>query len=161
MTKHLNTHLAAEMYSADFYFGLASDFARAGLMGFAHWLTQQWREENGHALRFAEFIVSRGGGVVLEPIPAASVEWENPVDAMRQALKHEQLITSRINALVTQARAETDYACETFLLKFVEEQVEEEAQLNALIGKLAMVGDDPAGLVHCDRIMMQRPRSSG
>jgi ferritin len=157
MQRTLNSQLAAELYSAYLYFSLACDFGKIGLMGFAHWLVQQWREENAHALDIAEYIVGAGGEVRLDEIKAAIVEWECPCEAMGKALEHEELIADRIGAIVTQAREEKDYATEAFVMRYVREQTEEIATLNALHGKLEMIGEDPAGLMHLDRKLSERP----
>jgi ferritin len=158
IVKLLNSQITAEFYSAQFYFALAGDFAKMGLMGFSHWLVQQWREEHEHALKIAEYVVNRGGELVLEEIQRPEPKWECPCEAMKEALKHEKLITERINSILRLARDESDYATESFLRWFVDEQVEEEATLYALVGKLEMVGDDQAGIVHCDHIMGDRPK---
>lgn len=145
------------MYSADLYLALSCDFGKMGLDGFRWWCTQQWREENNHVLRFAKYIVARDGSVTLEDTKAPDQEWECPWDGMSKALEHEHLVSKRIDALVRQARDESDYATENFLQWFVSEQVEEESAVNAIVAKLKMVNSDPAGIIHCDVLMSRRP----
>ena len=51
------------------------------------------------------------------------------------------MISGRINDLVDLALTEKDHAANIFLQWFVTEQVEEEANAQAIVDKLKMVGD--------------------
>ena len=48
---------------------------------------------------------------------------------------------------------ENDYASNSFLQWFVDEQVEEEASAMAIVDKLKMIADHPGGLYMLDREM--------
>jgi len=58
--------------------------------------------------------------------------------------------------LVKLAQQEGDVATESFLQWFVDEQVEEEASVDAIVQRLKLVGDAPQGLFWIDRELAQR-----
>ena len=65
-------------------------------------------------------------------------------------MRHEQKITGLINKLVEVAMLEKDFATNNFLQWFVTEQVEEESNVEELIQKLEMIGDNKSGLYMLD-----------
>ena len=64
---------------------------------------------------------------------------------------HEQKVTAAINHLVDLAREERDHATTSFLQWFVDEQVEEESVVDAVIHDLRRVADFGPGLFLLDR----------
>ena len=75
---------------------------------------------------------------------------------MEAALKHEEYISGRINDLVNLAVEEKDHATASFLRWFVDEQVEEEENVNEVVQKLRLLGNDGGGLFMLDRDMAAR-----
>jgi ferritin len=69
---------------------------------------------------------------------------------VEQTLKHEQFITNCINELMDLAIKEKDHATQIFLQWFVTEQIEEEATVNDIIGRLRLFGDQGQGLLMID-----------
>lgn len=86
----LNFQLNREIYSAYLYLSMSAYFESLGLRGFANWMRVQWQEELMHAMRFFDYIVSRGGRVELYAIEAPPKEWKSPLDAFEFALAHEK-----------------------------------------------------------------------
>ena len=84
-------------------------------------------------------------------LPQPQVEFESPLKAAEAALAHEQKVTAQINTIYDLATAEKDYASQSFLRWFVDEQVEEELNATTLIDKLSMVGDFKPGLFMVDK----------
>ena len=66
-------------------------------------------------------------------------------------------MTARLNELSDLALSEKDHATYNLLQWFVNEQVEEEASVGAIIAKLRMVKDDGYGLLMIDNELGQRP----
>jgi len=151
LEKALNDQLREELASFYLYLAMAADFAAKQLPGMARWMEVQAKEELGHAMRFYRHILERGGKVTLQALAQPQTTWESPLAAFTAALNHEKHITSRIHALMDLARGEKDYATEAFLQWFVNEQVEEEAQLEPIIHRLQMVGEHPPALFMLDR----------
>ena len=154
--KALNEQINAEMFSAYLYLAMVAYFQEKNLSGFANWMTVQNQEETFHAMKFFRYVSERGGRVTLGAIEKPQFEWESPLAAMEAAQKHEAYITGRINSLVDLAIKEKDHATASFLGWFVDEQVEEEDNVNAVVQKLRLVGSDGGGLFMMDRDMATR-----
>lgn len=156
MLKALNAHLNEELYSSYLYLSMAAYFEAKNLKGFANWMKIQSAEENMHGMKFFNYILQKGGKVTLAQINAPKVEWKNIPEVFADTLKHEQKITGLINKLVEAAIAEKDYATHTFLQWFVTEQVEEEANVEEIIQKIEMIGDNKSGLYLLDNELGSR-----
>lgn len=156
MLKALNRQLNRELYSAYLYLSMAAFFDAKGLSGFAHWMKVQAREEIEHAMKFYDYINSRGGKVVLEELEAPPSEWGSIRELFREALSHEQEVTRRIHELVDLANEEDDKATLVFLNWFVEEQVEEEEIFQDILQKLEFAGETPQAVLFLDSKLGQR-----
>ncbi len=110
-----------------------------------------------HGMKFFDFVNSRNGRVTLTAIEAPKTDWKGPLDVFQDGLKHEQKVTGMINDLVNLSLAEGDHAAATFLQWFVNEQVEEESNAQAIIDKLNLVGDNGVALFMIDAELAQRP----
>ena len=152
----LNAQINAELYSAYLYLSMSAHFQSQNLPGFANWMRVQTQEEMVHAMKFFDFINERGGQVHLQAIEEPSTTWESPLAAFEAAYTHEQHVTSLINGLVDLAAAESDHASGIFLQWFVTEQVEEEANADAVVQKLKLMGDAANGLFMIDRELALR-----
>ncbi len=156
MEKAINDQVHWELYSAYIYVSMASYFEAKGLMGFANWMHVQDQEEKFHAQRFYDYIVERGGRVVLQAIEAPPHDWDSPLAVFEEALKHEEGVTARIYALMDQALAEKDHGTASFLKWFIDEQVEEEASVADVISKLKLVESTPGGWFMLDKDLATR-----
>ncbi|MBN1488951.1 MAG: ferritin [Phycisphaerae bacterium] len=152
----LNQQLNAELYSSYLYLSMAAQFEADNLSGMAHWMAAQAKEEWEHGMKFYSFLHDRGGRVVLKQIDTPPVEWSRPLAAFEEAYKHEQLVTSKINALMDLAIKESDYATKEFLGWFVSEQVEEEANVSKIVERLKLLGDSKNGLFMMDHELAKR-----
>jgi len=94
--------------------------------------------------------------VELTPIEKVETEWKSVLHAFEATLKHEQVVTSQINHLVSLSRKENDYATENMLQWFVNEQVEEEETAQGMIDSLRLIGDNGFGLYTMDKELAQR-----
>ncbi len=147
----INKQINEELYSAYLYLSMATHFDAVNLPGFAGWMKAQAREEVSHAMRFYHHLGERGGRAVLQPIKGPQTEWQSPLAAFQDALKHEAYITSCIHRLVDLAAAEKDHASVNMLQWFVAEQVEEEATASENVEKLKMIGDHGQAIYMMDR----------
>jgi ferritin len=111
----------------------------------------QAQEELVHAMKFFAWVNERRGRVTLPAIEKPDFEWGSPLEAFEASFKHEQYITSRINDLVALAIEEKDFASRNMLNWFVDEQVEEESSVDAVLQQLRMIGDSKHGLYMIDR----------
>lgn len=156
MAKAMNEQINAELYSAYLYLAMAAWFDSQQLPGFGHWFKVQAQEEMTHSLRFYSYVNDRGEKVVLTAIAAPETQWKSPLAAMEAVLAHERKVTGLINKLVASARKESDFASENLLQWFVKEQVEEEAGVEAVIGRLKLANQAQGGLFLLDKEMAAR-----
>lgn len=152
----LNEQLNAESFSAYLYLSMSAYFESENLKGFASWMNIQAMEEYTHSRKFYDYILQRGGRVVLKPIEGPQTEWNNPVDVFEASLNHEKYISGRINKLMDLAIEENDHATKIFLQWFVTEQVEEEDNVGNTLDQVRMMGDTKQGLYMLDRELGQR-----
>lgn len=158
--KAINAQINAEFWSAYLYLSMSMHFANQGYAGIANWFMVQFKEEQDHATIFMNYINSRGGKVVLEPIAAVDTEWESPLAAFAATLTHEQKVTSLINGIYAVATANNDYATQNMLQWFIDEQVEEEENARGYIDALKMIGDNGYGLYMFDKELAARAYST-
>lgn len=151
-----NEHLNAELFSSYLYLSMANYFTSKNLEGMANWMRIQTDEERLHGVKFIDHINNRGGRVILKQIEGPKVEWASPLEAFQEAYAHELMISSRINALASLAIKEGDHAANAFLQWFVNEQVEEEANVLRIVEKLKLIGDNGMGLMMIDEQLGQR-----
>ncbi len=156
LEKALNEHLNAEFYSAYLYLSMSAYFSDIGLSGFANWMRVQAQEEQFHATKFYDYIIQRGGKVILTAIEGPETEWQSPLDAIKAVLEHEQKVTSLINNLINLAIDERDHATNIFLQWFVTEQVEEEDNVNEVLNKLRLTGGEGNGMFALDKELSTR-----
>lgn len=149
----LNAQINAELGAYYTYLSMAAYFEDQNLSGFAAWMRNHSDEEMMHAMKIYDFIHERRGRVQLQAIAGPETEWETPLAAFEDAMKHEQHVTHLINKLVDLAIAESDHATNSFLQWYVDEQVEEEALVDAAIQDLRRIGDNGPGLFLLDREM--------
>lgn len=152
----LNRHISAELSNSHEYLAASAFLAHRGLEGMAKWLRAQSEEERGHAMRFHDHVLERGGRVRLGDIRAPPERYDGPLQLFQSALKSEQETTARISGLYEDALANKDYALHIFLQWFIQEQVKEEAQIQAIVDRLNLIGDDKAALVMLDADLGQR-----
>jgi ferritin len=156
MAEAINEQINAEMYSAYLYLSMAAHFEAVNLKGFANWMRVQQQEETFHAMRFYDYLLSRQGVVTLKAISAPPNKWKTALDVFKAVYEHEQKVTDLINKLATLAQKENDHATGVLLHWFINEQVEEEANADANIQKLKLIGDNTSGLFLIDQELAQR-----
>lgn len=156
MQDAINDQIQAELESAYLYLALAAHMEQLHLKGFAHWLRMQWQEETQHALKFYDYLLQRDGVVQLKELPMPAYTAATPLEIFELVLEHEQYITRRINDLYALSSKERDYASQTLLQWFVDEQIEEEESARDIVDDLRLVGDSGASLFLLDRELGQR-----
>ncbi|MBO7180320.1 MAG: ferritin, partial [Bacteroidales bacterium] len=95
----LNAQINAEFWSAYLYLSMSADMSDKGMSGVANWFAIQFKEEQDHAIKIFNYVISRGGVVKLQPIDKVETKWKNALDAFEDTLEHEQKVTSMINDL--------------------------------------------------------------
>ena len=152
----INAQINAEMWSAYLYLSMSAYCQEAGFPGMANWFAVQFKEEQDHAMIFFNYLQSRGGRVLLSSIAEVPTEWASPLAAFEHTLEHEGKVTSLINNLMALAVEEKDFAAQSRLNWFVDEQVEEEENATELIQKLRLIGNNGYGLYQLDQELAAR-----
>ncbi len=156
VTKAVNKQINAELYSSYLYLAMSAYFEAKNWQGFAHWMRLQAGEEKAHAMKFFDFVLERGGEVVLEDIKAAKTGWKTPLEVFEAVYDHELKVTALINDLLKLSRDESDTATESLLQWYIDEQVEEEAHAKQIVDKLRLIKDSVNGLFRLDHELGER-----
>lgn len=157
MEENLNKQINYEYESAYIYKAMAQYFSKKGLNGFKNFFDKQAIEEVEHAQKMIDYVTERGNDVKLVPFGQdAKLEFNALREIIEDALHHEEEVTSRLNELMKQAKAEEDYATEQFLSWYVSEQVEEEDTFNSLLDTLDFVKEDPVAVFMLDGKLGER-----
>lgn len=152
----LNEQINLEFASAYSYLGMAAYFEHVGFSGFAQWMRLQGAEEFGHANKFFDYVVDRGGRVRLQALATPQAEYAKPLAAFQASLEHEQKVSAAIGGLYELAMREKDFATLSFLKWFLDEQVEEEKTVSDMVARLQLIGENHNGLYHLDRLAAKR-----
>jgi ferritin len=147
----LNQQINEEYYSSYIYQSMVAYFEDIHLDGCAHWMRLQAQEEHDHALKIFDYVISRGGRVVLADVKAPPKDWPSPLAAFEAALAHEKVMTTSITKLADLAQSEKDHATNNLMQWYVTEQVEEEARVSEIVDKLRMVADRPGSALYLDK----------
>lgn len=156
LEQELNAQINAELWSSYLYLSMSAYFANEGKSGFANWFRVQALEEKDHAMKIFDYIITRGGQVDLQAVKDVPKSWKSPLQVFEAALAHEKVVTDLINKLVALAKEEKDYATESMLKWFVDEQVEEEATATEYIDALKMIKDNGFGIYTLDKELKSR-----
>jgi ferritin len=157
----ISTQINRELYSAYFYLGLSAQAETMSLKGAASWFMAKHNEELAHAMKMYRYVIDQAAPVVLTEIAAPPAEADGVVGMFERTLCHERTVTAAINGLVDHALAEKDHATNIFLQWFVTEQIEEEATLNDILGRLRLFGDQGQGLLMIDNELAALARRMG
>ena len=109
-----------------------------------------------HATHFFDYVLERGGRVILTPIAAVDTAFKGVMHVFEETLAHELKVTGLINNLMDTAIRESDHAAKSFLQWFVDEQVEEEANVEQILNNLRLINGESQGLLMMDREMQAR-----
>lgn len=156
----INKQINAELWSAYLYLSMSVHFGHKGLPGFANWFKVQFKEEQDHAFKLMNYLISKGNQVELQPIEKVDTSWDSLLKAFQDTLEHERVVTSLINNLVCMSRNENDFATENILQWFVSEQVEEEETAQGMIDALRLIGDNGFGIYTMDKELGKRSYTS-
>ena len=152
----INYQINRELFSEYYYLSMASYFNSTGLSGFENFFLIQVEEERFHAMKMYRFLNEKGGRVQLAAIEAPKTEFNSALEVFELAYEHEKLVSKLINDLMDLAIKENDHAARNHLNWFVEEQVEEEANMDTIVNKLKLIGGEGHGLLMLDNELAQR-----
>jgi ferritin len=147
----LTEQITDEFQSHNNYLAMSAFFERGAFKGFAHWMKLQAQEENAHAYRIFDYLVSRGVDVIIEGLKAPKTQFKSPADVFETALGNEYKTTANIHKIYDAALKEKDFPTLEMLNWFLKEQVEEEEQSNEILDRIKLAGSDVSALLMLDR----------
>lgn len=151
-----NEQITMELGSSVAYLQMSAHFEAENLIGMAAWMRMQSEEENDHAHRFMDFVLSRGNGVTLGPIEAPESGFASVEDVFETALAQEQAVTGAIHDLYRLASENGDLAAFPFLQEFIEEQNEEEATVETILERVRLAGGESSAILLLDNELGSR-----
>jgi bacterioferritin B len=137
----INEQIGNEFSAMLQYYAIAAHFGAEALPELSTHFYKQAEEEKTHALRLIQFVIHTGARVNIPALPASQAHFKVAEDAVKLSLEQEEQVTTQINALVSMAKAESDYATENFLQWFVKEQSEEVASMKQLLRVVQRAGE--------------------
>jgi bacterioferritin B len=139
----LNEQIAREFNAAHQYTAVGAYYDRETFPRLAKFFFDQAEEERGHAMKMVGYLRDTGADLRLGEVAGPRTSFADHVEPIRLALEHERKVTVAISGLFEIARETNDYASESFMQWFVDEQVEEEATMEALLQVAERVREYP------------------
>jgi ferritin len=113
--------------------GIALYFERQSLKRWGKLFRDQSVEEAQHATRIMDFLTDNEIEFDLPALKAVSTRFDSAADAARRALKSERDVAGQFDRMAAVAIEAGDHRGHQFLQWFIQEQVEEEAKLQAIV----------------------------
>jgi ferritin len=142
----LNNQIGREFLAAHQYTAVGAYYDRLTFPRLAKFFYDQADEERGHAMRMVNYLNDTGSELRLGEVPAPKNSFADHVEPIRLALESEKQVTISISRLYEIARETNDYASESFMQWFVDEQVEEESTMDGLLQVAERLRDNPMQL---------------
>lgn len=156
LLKALNDQVNFEFYSSYTYLAMAGYCESIDLVGFANFFRVQAKEELDHAMKLYDYVYQKNRSIELEQVDKPQITYDSAIDVFEKGYKHEQLVTKKIYELTDIAYETKEYATISLLKWFIDEQVEEENNFNAILKKVRRVEGNPAALYLLDDELAKR-----
>ena len=137
VAKLLVAQVSSELGAHQVYLGISLYFERQSLHRWAKVFREQSVEEAGHASKIMAFLLDNEVEFDLPGLPAATTHYKSAPDAVGVALASEVKVTGQFNTMASAAVETGDHRSLQFLQWFIDEQVEEERTMRALLDLLA------------------------
>ena len=155
----LNDQIGRERFAAITYCQMSCWASNNQLHGFHEYFEEQAKEEGCHAHKFINYILHQQGQVILKSIPEPTHNWANALAVFEDVIALEQQVTALINNLMKLSIVEGDFATQSILQWFIDEQVKGEFEVNTILEKLRMIGDDKSALLALDSELEPAPNT--
>lgn len=142
--------ITREYQAAFLYRQLAAELDLRDLPGMAGWFRRHAEIELDHADHLIKHLTDRRNHPVIGAISLPSIKLETVAEAFQIALDAEREASEALRALCRLADARHDYDSRPVIDWFITEQIGEEAALSEILGRLALVDEDGAGLLFLD-----------
>ena len=143
-------HLNLERQSAAAYFAAAIWFAERELVGFAEHLRDEAKQEQQHAAKFADYLISRGQRPVLDTVEPPRQQWPDIEQVIANVFRMESDVTASVLQLYGTAEQDLDRRATVFLDPIVDDQRLSEHEAAYLLGRVKFAAGNPAALMIID-----------
>jgi ferritin len=133
LRKLLIAQIGNELAAHQLYQSISIYFDRASLKGWGKLFHAQSIEEAQHAQKIIDFLVDNEVEFDLPALKATSTKYASPLAAAQRALQSERDVTGHFDTMAAAALRAGDHRAHNFVQWFIEEQVEEEAKLQAIV----------------------------
>ena len=132
------------------YFAAAIWFAERELTGFAEHLRNEGKQEQEHAAKFADYLISRGQTVELDAIEAPRQTWPDPEEVIANVFRMEADVTTSVLLLYSIAERASDQRTTVFLDPVVDDQRISEHEAAYLLGRVKYANNERAAMMIID-----------
>lgn len=150
LAEAFNDQVTMEIEAAVVYRQLAIEMEVQDLPGISSWFLAQSAEELVHAQKFTDHMTDRGAAPKIETIKAPGLVVNTVLEAFEASLAHEQKVSESIRNLYRMSQQQGDIDSIPLLNWFISEQLEEEASVSEIIGRVKLIGEDGNGLLRLD-----------
>lgn len=155
-----NDQITLEFEASLVYRQLAIELELKDLPGMAAWLRHQADEEIVHANKFIDHLADRDNHPRIGALKAPEVTATTVLEVFQAAYAHEQRVSESIRELYRATEAEGDLDSRPILNWFLQEQIEEEATVSEIVGRVELINEDGPGLLRLDEELGARPVGS-
>ena len=141
LTAAFNDEIGLELFASNQYLNMGAYLESLPLKKLAALFYKQAEEEREHAKKFVHYLNEVGGVVEIPEVKKPQATFKSVEEIIQVSLDWEIEVTNRINALMTLAIEQKDYAAQDFLRWFVTEQVEEVSTMDNLLKVVKAAGE--------------------
>jgi ferritin len=138
----LNAQITKEAHASQIYLSYAAWADGNGMSGIANFLFRHAQEERNHMMKILEYILKRGGKVIISAIPAPPEAPLSINNCFEKVFTHEVDNTKAVYKIAKMSFDEEDWATWNFMQWFVKEQTEEETMVMNLLHKMKIAGGE-------------------
>ena len=146
----MQAHLNLERQSAAAYFAAAVWFAERELVGFAEHMRDEAKQEEQHAAKFADYLISIGQRAVLDTVEPPRQQWPDIEQVIANVFRMEADVTASVLQLYGNAENDQDVRTTVFLDPIVDGQRLSEHEAAYLLGRVKFAANNPAALMIID-----------
>jgi ferritin len=146
----LNKQVTEEFAASYLCFAMSGVFADMELFGCSKWMLNRSKEKLVRGEKLYNYITKRGVKVKLLQLPAPKQDWRAPLHIFEEFLRFEQKVANVYVAGYECAVADKDYPSQSFLMQFIEMQIEAEAAVVALLDRLRKMQTSDMGVLLFD-----------
>ena len=139
----VNEQIGHEFAASNQYIAVAIHFDTHTLPRLRDLFYRQAVEERNHGMMLIQYLLDSGHRPEIPAVPAPRGDFPDIVEPVAVALAQEQRVTEQFNALMAQARQDSDFTSEQFLNWFLKEQVEEVSSMSDLLAIVERSAENP------------------